>query len=267
MTEKFVLSPLTTFICMAFVVLFVQPLAYGSQLNPVKGASSPNRFETRVRIVAKDEVTLASQLAGRIKAIPKIESQRFKRGDVLVKMDCAIHEARRLKAQAELSSARHSLESKKELLSYNSGTVHGVALARDAMNRAGAELLIHNATVSMCNLKAPFAGLVVKRKARAFQSVTVGQPILEILNDTILQAHMIVPSNWLKWIKKDTKFRMRLDETGRSYNGVVSAIGARIDVTSQSVNIVGTIKGKQKGLISGMSGLAVFSNANVSSTP
>jgi multidrug efflux pump subunit AcrA (membrane-fusion protein) len=47
-----------------------------------------------------------------------------------------------------------------------------------------------------------------------------------------------------------------IDETGRSYPATISAINARVDAASQSVEVEGIVRGTFPELLAGMSGNA-----------
>jgi multidrug efflux pump subunit AcrA (membrane-fusion protein) len=99
---------------------------------------------------------------------------------------------------------------------------------------------------------------VVEQKVREQQYVQPGQAMLEILDDSVREIEFIAPSRWLGWLRVGQGFKVRIDETGRSYPARVLRIGAKVDPVSQSIKIVGAIDGKFAELLAGMSGRASF---------
>ena len=108
--------------------------------------------------------------------------------------------------------------------------------------------------LTKCVIAAPFSGRVAEQKAREQQYVQPGQPLLEIIDDSVLELEFIVPSRWLAWLKPGHVFRVAIDETGKSFPAKVQRIGARVDPVSQSVKLVAAIDGKFPELMAGMSG-------------
>lgn len=214
--------------------------------------------QARVLLAAKRHTVLSSRLAGPIERMTVNDGDRFDKGRELVTMNCVIQQAELEKVQAELDAARHTLQARKGLQNLASGSALETRLAAAEVARTSAEVKRNQATVGMCVLSAPFSGRVVMRHAQPFQSVTPGQPLLEILDDTDLSANLIVPSRWLRWLRMQTPFTMNLDETGKTYQGHVTLIGARIDPASQSVSVTGEIHGDYPELLAGMSGAAYF---------
>jgi multidrug resistance efflux pump len=112
--------------------------------------------------------------------------------------------------------------------------------------------------VERCVVKAPFAGVVVTRLARPHESVTAGQQLLTILDDSRLEVRVVVPSVWLRWLEPGMRFVLHVDETARQYDAVLDRIGARVDPVSQTVEIFGSLTERPPELVVGMSGSALF---------
>jgi multidrug efflux pump subunit AcrA (membrane-fusion protein) len=110
----------------------------------------------------------------------------------------------------------------------------------------------------MCIIDAPFNGRIIKRLAQPFESVNQGEPLIKILDDSELKVELYVPSKWLLWLKQDTEFTVRIDETGKTYPARMTALGARVDAVSQSIEITAVISGNHPELLAGMSGEARF---------
>ena len=214
--------------------------------------------QARVMLAVEEETSLSSQIDGRIHTIMVREGERIKRGQTLVTMDCAIQQAHKKKAQAEVNAASHALEAQKRLVRLRSGSIMQTNLAVANLAKAKAGLEIINVTLAMCRIKAPFNGLLVKRLAHTQQYLAKGLPILDIIDDSTIHAHLIVPSIWLLWLQPGSPFSFRLDETGLTYQATVSHIGVRVDAASQTLLIKGAIEGTHQELKVGMGGMAIF---------
>jgi len=117
-----------------------------------------------------------------------------------------------------------------------------------------AEVSAMSTMLGKCSIAAPFSGRIAEQKAREQQYVQPGQPLLEIIDDSVLELEFIVPSRWLAWLKAGHPFQVVIDEVGRSFPARVQRIGARVDPVSQSVKLTATIDGKFPELVAGMSG-------------
>lgn len=221
--------------------------------------AAPAAAETQaVRALIKPRIqaVLSSAVAGRILRLPLHEGDRFRNGDTLVEFDCSWFNAAQAAAQAGLNHAQAKLSGLESLAAMRSAGGMDVALARAEVERARAELRTAGLSVKHCVVTAPFNGRVVDLRARAFESVAANTPLLSVLDDGDLETALVVPSNWLTWLKPGHPFVIDIDETGKRQTGRVSRLGASVDPVSQTVTVFGTIDGIDPAVIAGMSGTA-----------
>jgi len=204
------------------------------------------------------EAVLASGIAGRIEDLPRREGERFAAGDLLVRFDCALYEARLAAAQAGALKARRQLANDRQLANLNSIGRLEVGLAEAELARAEAEAGVTAVLVERCRLPAPFDGRVVAWRAEPFETVGEGAPIIEVVAAGPPEVALIVPSRWLSWLAERQPFVFTVDETGSRHVGTVSRVGARVDPASQTVRVTGRLDAAADALIPGMSGTARF---------
>ncbi len=198
--------------------------------------------------------TLAAEIGAKVDRMPVAEGGAFRAGWLLVSFDCSVQQAQMDKAQAEQAGAERTLASNLELEKLNSVGQLELDLARTAVQRARAEVALHNAQLAKCSIHAPFTGRVAEQKAREKQYVQPGQPLFDIIEDGVLELEFLVPSRWLTWLKVGGQFSVAIDETGRSYPARFTRVGARVDPVSQSIKVTAAINGRFPELIAGMSG-------------
>jgi len=207
-----------------------------------------------VQLVAVQYTTLSAELPGKIDRITVKEGERFHESQPLVAFDCVLQRAQLDEAQAVLAAAEKSKDVHKRLLELNSaGSLETDKAVSDAAV-AQAKLNSAHAVVSKCGINAPFSGRVVEQKARAHQYVQAGQPILDILDDSTLEAEFIVPSGWVRNLKPGMVIAVTVDEVGKSYPAKIVRVGAKVDAVSHSVKVVAEVKGDTPELIAGMTG-------------
>ena len=206
------------------------------------------------QLVAVQFTTLSAELPGKIDRIAVKEGGRFKEGQPLVVFDCVLQRAQMDEAQAVLGAAEKSRDVHKRLLELKSaGELETEKAAADAAV-AQAKLNSARAVTSKCTIAAPFSGRVVEQKVRAYQYVQAGQPVLEILDDSTLEAEFIVPSGWVRAIQPGQTIQLAVDETHKLYQARVVRIGAKVDAVSHSVKVVAELGGDHPELIAGMTG-------------
>ncbi|GKW21325.1 hypothetical protein PEC302107_30540 [Pectobacterium araliae] len=223
--------------------------------------STPADNQARGILVAVDQATLSSDLAGRIVEIPFREGEAFKKGDLLVRFDCSVYQAQLAAAQAAMRAAEAELSQNQQLAQMKSVGRHAVSLSAARFAQSQAESQVYQIQVNRCRLLAPFDGQVVKRRAQTYESVGVGVPVLDIVNNRHLEINLLVSSRWLSAIKPGLIFTFTPDETGKPLQASVARLGARIDESSQTLSLTGVIESKDSSLMAGMSGTAQFPEA------
>lgn len=227
-----------------------------SKLGAVSNNISAN--PVRVLLVPDKETTIASTIAARIITFNGTLGQSFRAGDTLVAFDCDEALARVEMSKAELSGAIEQHEAKVKMQGLEQASDVEVALAASASNKAKAQLNLNQAQVGQCRIYAPWAGRVAKANVKNHMTVTSGQPLMELVNSGPLKLKMNLPSIMLASTKVGSKFNISIDETGQTYQAIVSAINSRVDPVSQTVEIEARMLKSYKELLAGMSGVASF---------
>lgn len=217
-------------------------------------AAAVEQREIRAQLAPRRFTTLAAEVGAKISRLPVSEGGTFREGQVLVQFDCSMQRAQLDKARAVLSGADKTWTANKRLAELNSIGKVEVELSEAEVIKNRAEVSAMGAMLAKCAVAAPFSGRIAEQKAREQQFVQPGQPLLEIIDDSVLELEFIVPSRWLAWLKPGHAFQVAIDEVGKSFPARVQRIGARVDPVSQSIKLVATIDGKFPQLVAGMSG-------------
>jgi RND family efflux transporter MFP subunit len=214
--------------------------------------------DIRAQLAPRNFTTLAAEVGAKISSLPLAEGGSFKKGQLLVGFDCSLQQAQLNKARAGLSAAEKTWNANKRLSQLNSiGEVElQVSEAEVMKNRADVSLM--STMIGKCSISAPFSGRVAEQKMREQQFAQPGQPIIDILDDSVLEIEFLAPSRWLSWLKSGTLLQLRVDETDKNYPARITRIGARVDPVSQSIKLVATIDGQHPELIAGMSGTVLL---------
>jgi hypothetical protein len=113
-------------------------------------------------------------------------------------------------------------------------------------------------SVAAETILAPYAGRVVRLKARQAESVAPNQPVMEIVATARLKAAVHVPSALAVRLKQGSPLSIDIRESGRRYAAKVAKLNARVDGVSQSLELQVVFVGDTTGLLPGMIGQAVF---------
>ena len=238
----------------ALTVILLLPLAASALDNPFGG-------RIRAQLTPYQQTTLSAEIAASISKLPLRDGESFKKDQLLVAFDCALLTAQMNKGAATAEIARQGLDVSKSLEKLNSISTLEVFQATAKVKETEAELEAMKVNVSKCSLAAPYSGRIAKLHVDAYQYVTPGKPLMDIIDTSRLEVRLIVPSGWLAWLKSGNRFSIQIEELGKTYHATVVRLGARIDPVSQSLPIIGVIEGNHGELLPGMSGWANFGKA------
>jgi membrane fusion protein, multidrug efflux system len=219
--------------------------------------------QLRVKLGSVNEARLSSQMEGRITSLPRRLGDSFRKGDLLVAFDCDQHRAAREAASAQVMQSERTLAARESLAKLKAVPEIEVEQARTDLIKARAELARYQAILNDCRVLAPFDGTIVRVHVNQWETVGRGTVLMHIVDPAKLEIEAVVPSQWLRWLKVGTRFRVAVDEASRDVEAEIQAIAQRIDPVSQSVPVKAVILGDTKNLLPGMSGFAYFEPENV----
>ena len=205
----------------------------------------------RALVSATEKVSISSEISARVEKINFLLGDAFKKGDILISFDCELY-----KAQNEVIKANY--ETAKILLEMRSIGKLQYQLSVSAMNKAKAELKISTLNVKRCKVIAPYDGKVMDVYTSIFSTIQERQVLMDIVGDGLLEAEIIVPSTWLKWLKTGHNVEIQIDETGDNLKAKIISLGAAVDAVSQTIKLKARFNEKYGGLIPGMSGTVKF---------
>lgn len=213
--------------------------------------------EARAVIKSLDRALLSSELAGRVTSLPRRAGDAFKKGDLLVALDCDLYQAQAAKVAAEHKAARLKMENAQQMKELRAIGALDVSLAESEFAQTQAALRIAQLNAERCTIRAPWPGRVVAVHVKPYENVRQQQELIEIINDRQFEAEIVVPANWMRWLKPGTPLKLRVDETGTTASAKVTAITPAIDAVSQTVVLRAALADGSQ-LIPGMSATAVF---------
>lgn len=227
-----------------------KPMGNAAELNTIRGV-----------VKATAQATLASQVQGRISRLPFKEGQRFKKGAVLVALDCSKYEAELASAGAEYRGKNKTYENNLRLSEHQAVGRLELEVSQAESEKAFAAVQAAQVNVSGCTVLAPFPGRVVKTIVNEHENVFPNDQLISLLDDSRLEIELILPSKSLTWMKVGIPFEYSIDETGLRYTAEVREIGANVDAASQTVKVKGLFRTQPNKVLAGMSGKASFAES------
>lgn len=206
---------------------------------------------------------ISTDLQVQVQATKFKEGDHFKKGDLLIEFNCRRQQADLAAAEAQTLEMKLLLENNVELDKYKAVGRKDIEVSQARLKKAEAEANSMRARIEMCRVVAPFDGRIAERTIEAFETPQPGRPFLTIIEDKNLEIELIVPSEWLKWMKAGDAFSFAVDETKSAFPAHVTRIGAEVDAISQTVKVMGIFDTDSAGagILPGMSGNAEFKEA------
>jgi membrane fusion protein (multidrug efflux system) len=231
--------------------------AWGQGAPVVPRVAAPEE-RILVQAWAETETVVASPIVGTIVQIPSRVGTRFAKGDVLVRFECTENEAKAQIAQAELTAANESLEAKIRLKGMDAASEIEVTTAAAQVAKAKAQLDLSQYQASQCHVLAPFAGYVVRVMGKQHQTLTVGQPLLEIITAGTPKLRLSASSKMYTRLRVGTPLKVTIDELGATFDATITSVNARVDPVNQTFEMEARMPWASVDLLSGMSGTAVI---------
>jgi len=154
---------------------------------------------------------LAFEVSGKISEVKIDIGDAVKRNDVLATLDPAEMQANLNQAQARFDLANQALNRFKDLKSKG-------FISNQELDRANSEFLIAKAQVDLYSVKleqtfirAPFDGYIQNRFLDSGTVISPGVPILEIIDSTVVEAHVSVPSYIIESLVEGNSYNFFLD--------------------------------------------------------
>ena len=227
-------------------------------LNAVAVQAQDEPLQANGLVVSRAEIIISSQVAATISEMEFRKGQTFAQGDTLVAFDCAVLFAER-DAQVERRVAADQAFETAQRLNRSGAVARGdLLLAESEAKIAAAELRAIDAQSRGCEIIAPFSGRVVETFAAKFENVGQAQELISIVDTEFLEIELIVPSNWLRWMKIGSQFRYSVFETDDVYTARVTALGATVDPVSRTIAVFAEFTDRPQSILPGMTGIAEF---------
>lgn len=246
------------------VVAMAVASAFAASGSSAVEVSDRDDLEVPVRGVVRavDQAAISTDIVARVAKIGFRAGEAFSTGDLLVAFDCERQRAEANAVEAVWDEMRLTVESNQKLEKFQAVGRHDVEISKARVAKAEAELQSLLSRLSQCEIHAPFSGRVADLAINVHEQPQAGKPFLTIVGNGRLEIELIVPSNWLGWLKPNEQFVFNADETRRAYGARVMRIGAAVDAVSQMVKVIAEFDAAPDDILPGMSGVAQFSRPN-----
>jgi membrane fusion protein, multidrug efflux system len=198
-------------------------------------------------------ILVAPQVAGIVSSIHFDSGGDVKAGDLLINLDDSVEQDDLANGLAQLKNAEATLARQKTLVIQGNTPQSTVDTAIATRDSAAATVERTRAIIAQKGLRAPFDGRIGLRNADLGQFAAVGTTLATLQKLDPIYADFPVPEEALATIAVDQDVAMTVAAMpGRTFNGKVKAIDARVSAESRNVTIRAQFDNPQRNLLPGM---------------
>lgn len=208
------------------------------EVQPIGTASLTRRLQAVGSLVSDESVTVAAEVAGRVRAVGFKEGQPVTRGSLLFALDDSLERAALAQAQATLQLSERNDRRATEIAARGliAASERDEVAAKLAVDRAALQLA--QARVAKMRIVAPFDGVTGLRKVGLGDYVSPGEELvnLEVLDPMKLDFRL--PEAALPVLNPGQKLEAEVDAwPGEKFAGEVYAVDPRIAGESRSIAV------------------------------
>ena len=214
----------------------------------------------------QSQVQVVSEVSARLLRLLRDEGMAVSKGEVIAVLDqtdaklvhdraaaaVAVGDANRAHALAERDRADRLLKTGGITDKDHLSAQVNLQVAEASLTQARAEEAIAQLQLSRCQIRAPFSGRVAKRLVDPGTMLANGTPVLNLVDNSVLEFRAAVPSEDYSKIRMGATAQITVDAMpGLILHGVITRILPTMDERSRSFDVVVQVPG-QTALASGM---------------
>ena len=224
----------------------------------LRGATEVVQLPIRGVVRPSAQATISTHISARVISVPFKEGEAFRKGDLLIEFDCKRQHAEFASSNATRREMQTNYNSALFLMRRNAGNKHDMDTARARLDKAKADLAAIRSSMEECKFIAPYDGRIATLNIHKHEMPATADPLFSIVALIHPQIELVVPSNWLTWLKNGSQFRFFVDETGNSHIGEVDRIAPTVSTVSQTIKVYAKFLNASDDILPGMSGTAKF---------
>jgi membrane fusion protein (multidrug efflux system) len=203
--------------------------------------------------LASESVTLTASLTETVRRISFEDGDFVEKGTVLVELTDDEEGAQLAEARANLSDARNQLKRLRDLDARGIAAASDVDEAQAAADAAQARLDSVRARLEDRLIRAPFTGVLGFRQVSLGTLLKPGDAITTIDDVAKIKLDFTVPETVIAIMQAGRKiYASSVAYPDREFEGIVTAVGSRVDPVTRAVTVRATIPNDDRALRPGM---------------
>jgi membrane fusion protein, multidrug efflux system len=193
-------------------------------------------------LAAVDGVNVNAKVSGQVVDIYFKSGQFVAKGQPLVKLSCSSAEQAVISNEAKLKLAKLQYQRQQRL--YRSKSIAKSVLDEAKANYVSAQAALNSAQIDLNNklIKAPFSGKLGISNVDLGQYIHPGDGLVSLQVFNPLYVNFTLPEQNTKDVKLEQSVTLDIDAyPKRSFQGVITAIGAKVDTSTRSFKLQATL--------------------------
>jgi len=200
-------------------------------------------------LLPSKEVEIQAEMTGRVLAVYFSDGQNVRAGESLVKIEDANLRAAMLKANSKLTLTRSTAARKKQQFDARAISAQEWEAVEADLQAAQADSIDAAANLAKAIVRAPFEGKLGIGKINLGKRLSVGEPIVKIVQKYPLKVDFSVADKYASILK--TGMDVEINRGGNSYKAKVDALESSLDGSTRTLLARAIIEGKPEDLVPG----------------
>lgn len=220
---------------------------------PVRVSEISDRVEALGTARANESVSITANVTEKISEIHFEDSQRVRKGDVLVVLEQSEEQANLEQARAVLGERQLALDRLLTLEKRQLAATDELDNARLGVEQAKANISAIQARINDRVIRAPFAGVLGLRNISVGALVEAGDLIVTLDDVRFIKLDFSVPALFLPELKAGLRINARAASlANKSYLGEVRSVDSRVDPVTRSVQVRALLPNPQGDIVPGV---------------
>lgn len=202
---------------------------------------------------AREKVTIASKVPGRVAAVAAAVGDRVGKDQALIRLDAAEAEAQL--EQALAAEATASADAERMATLYEEGAIPRQQWEQVKLRLTQARVGVDLARSQLANasITTPIAGIVTARHVNPGEMASPGVPLLTVMDSDLIYVTGNLAENQVALVKPGQEAQVTFDAfPGRSYPARVRRVNPAADARTRSFPVEVEVPNKDGGILPGM---------------
>ncbi|MCX6230465.1 MAG: efflux RND transporter periplasmic adaptor subunit [Bacteroidetes bacterium] len=210
-----------------------------------------NNITVSGSLLAFEEVSLMSEMSGRVVFINLPEGKVVKKGSLLIKLFDDDLQANLNKLQTELAIQEKILKRQTELLKANGISQNDYDQTYLQVNSIKANIDVQKSLIRKTEILAPFDGVIGLRNISIGAQVSPSTLLATIRMEDKLKLDFSIPEKYSSEVKPGLKVKFTVHGDDTPFDAVVIATEGSIDATTRNLKVRALVNSKSSNLVPG----------------